>query len=197
MDVDARTRRQFLDELPKVYNRVLARALYFAADGRVAAALGGDRRQSAMDLVQEAVVRTLNGRRRWNPERVPDLERFLGETVRSIAHSYRKQGVRRGPSHDDDIKPEQRGRLGLGATPGRKPDEILTSKEACEQLESDLLLAAGDDDELLSLIQELFDGAAKPREVAEALGWGLEKTYAVFRKLRRRLTSMRSRGVAR
>ena len=180
--MDAKTRRRFVEELPKVYRQVLAQAVFIAR--KTGCDVVGE---AAEDLVQEAVLRTLSGDRNWDPERVPDLRWFLVQVIRSIASSYRKRGARRGSEFTEDIEPIPRGHLGLGANPSPKPDEESQWRQAVEELETELFEAAGDDEDLLKIVEEFFDGAEKPNDIAESLGWPPEKVYTTCRKLRRRL----------
>ena len=48
-------------------------------DGRLAAS-----RMSANDVVHEAIVKTMSGKRSWNPEKCPDLYDHLAGCVKSI-----------------------------------------------------------------------------------------------------------------
>lgn len=177
-ELDAETRERLLGDLPKVYARVLARGVVFAKDPRVRAVVGGDTRTAAEELVQEAVVRTLRGERNWDPSRVPDLEHFLVQAVRSIADSCKKPGGRRADYSE------------LAANPGNVasgPEDMVASKEEIEQLEASLFEAAGDDDELLVVVEGLLDGAEAPRDIAARRGWDMKKAEVVWRKLRRRM----------
>jgi DNA-directed RNA polymerase specialized sigma24 family protein len=182
------------DELPKVYKRVLARAIVFARNRHVQAFLGADSdpAQVAEDLVQEAVMRTMSGKRAWDPERV-DLEHFLVQAARSIADSYKHPGSLRAASYDDELGVPD---CPNPARPDRSPapDELLGRKQAIIKLETELIEAAGDDEELLGLVEVMLSGDHLPRELEVSLGWEKKKVNVVLKKLRRRMARLRGQG---
>jgi DNA-directed RNA polymerase specialized sigma24 family protein len=192
--VDALRLQRLRDELPRVYKRVLARAVVFARNRRVQAFLGADSNAArvAEDLVQEAVMRTMSGERTWDPERV-DLEHFLVQAVRSIADSYKHRGSLRAASYDDELGvpdcPDP-----APPTQSPVPDGLLGRKQAISKLENELIEAASDDDELLQLVEAMLSGEYLPRELEAALGWDNKKVNVVLKKLRRRMARLRGQG---
>ena len=182
-ELDAEVRRRFDDELPGVHKKVLARSVVFAKDSRVLAVFGGDPHTVAKDLVQKAIERMLDGRRNWDPNKV-DLERYLVQTVRSVADSYKREGSRRGPTFDEEIGQN----IGADAPrPQLDPHQLLEAKEANEVLENELIAAAGNDVELLQLVDALLSGVYRPRELSTDLVWDINKVYVLTRKLKRRI----------
>lgn len=59
----------------------------------------------AEDLLHEAIVRTLEGTRKWKPQRV-DMAKHLKGCVRSIAHQYDEEGRRRSEKPPDEMPSE-------------------------------------------------------------------------------------------
>jgi DNA-directed RNA polymerase specialized sigma24 family protein len=187
---EAKTHQRLRDEVPRVYRRVLARAIAFAKDKRVLAHFGGHAGKAAEDLVQEAVVRTLRGKRKWNPDAV-DLEHFLVQAVRSIADSYKLRGSRRASEYDDALGGADDANAGLSTEPAPSPAQTAIRQESLAMLEDELIQAAGDDENLLQFVEALLSGVYLPRELQQHLSWDEEKVNVVFRKLRRRMRRRR------
>lgn len=192
-ELEPKTRQLLREQLPKVFKMVLARALMFAQDPRVHAYLGGDAGRVAEELVQEAVLRTLTGHRVWDPERV-DLERFLVQAVRSIADSYKDRGARKVADHDDEVAPSTLQNPGTGAKAAATPEDRLIREDAATRLENALIEEAGDDEDLLALVDALLEGVYLPRDLEQELDWSSEKVAVVFKKLRRRMRKRPTSG---
>lgn len=133
---------------------------------------------SADDLLQEALVRTFEGRRNW--KRGITLVKHLIQTMRSIS------------SHlPDELKGERPIAIDAQATQGQTvgatlvldrsgPEDVLGASETLSAIAERF---AADDDVGL-LIEALADGMKGP-EVREAFGWSEREYETVMRRLRR------------
>ncbi len=191
-ELDEQTRQRFFKRLESHYARVLV-------EGRwVAFTFGGgkddekqlDRR--ARDLINEAVMQVLRGRRTWNPD--VDFVVFVKLTMKSIASNEWKKARRNESMHD-----EAEGDDGNRA-PKRQfaeeddPLQLALDEQAAEARVYELLEAAEGDDVLTRVVDAyLQDGCEQPRHVATRLGMSVKDVYQAQRKLERRVTSMRKK----
>ena len=138
--------------------------------------------QEAKDLAFGAITDVYTGKRSWDPERHPDLTKFLMDVVKSKSGSL----VRR-KEHTARVFPKE--------VDGEEGEPIETRiQEAGPDAEEQIILreqvqavwdcAKGDDDlELVFL--ELYEGK-KSAEIAKDLGLSVEVVYRLVEKLRRR-----------
>ena len=195
--MDRRTRNLFQAELQRieVYKKVLARAHYIVAQTKVDKILQLSPTGAAEELLQEAVLRTMKGERRWDPQTVPDLDIFLAGVMRSIASALFKKDATQRRHLAENTEQICDGSHSMS----RASSNILEEKqkeERSKELEDALLSAAGDDDVLLLIVEALFDGLEKPRDIAADKGLRREQVYSGLRKLRKRLVSSRQKGSA-
>ena len=180
--MDTKVRARFMAELPRVHAQVLARVL-------IRVRRTGFRRRSmipkeaAVDLVQEAVVRALDGRRNWNPEQVPDLDVFLFETVRSIMSAEFRSGAKnKSLDEEDSFEFDKEQALTEKIT---LEDEHLHREHVRRRVDI-ILRATQNEERLLALVEAIMEGCNKPAKVAEQLGIPVEEVYKATRKLARR-----------
>lgn len=145
----------------------------------------------AQRLVHEAITRTLEGKRTWDPERVPDLHYFLKEAVRSILSAELES------PRSDDLPLEKV--PGLENDPavlelgGTSVEEQMIEHEANAGFIDEVLAAAADDPILEKVVNAIIDGGYKSAEIAEATGLDVKVVYQATRKLRRRMESARKK----
>jgi hypothetical protein len=129
--------------------------------------IGGTPFSSGMDLIHEAVYRTLDARRNW-PKDV-DLGVFLANTARSIANTMRQ---RADASHIplDDLHEQDDGSRKLRYQPTRSTEELALAVEKSRMTEAAIQFAkctlAGDDDGIHVLDGMVAD--LSPKEMKEA-----------------------------
>ena len=134
----------------------------------------------ARDVVQEAIRLVFEGDRQWDPEREPDLQRYLAHSVvRSLvsnlatgsAHAQRDAGdfPNEVPNANEIL-----------------PDTALASDECVEALREIGAACVADDDDLETVMMGLEDGMARD-EIASLLSIEVKEVYTLTRKLRRRL----------
>ncbi len=195
--MDGKTRAHFLKVLPTVYPAVLARAAMLVRRRGWFVKRYGSEKEAAEELAQDAVLRTMTGKRTWNPARVPDLDYFLSGVMRSILSAARKsptfltEPLSTVPvAHDcDESSPadEVLGTLDDRAHGVKNPEEHLLDAESYSMVVDRALDAAGEDAAAAKVVDAVAGGCEKPTEIAEATGLTVEQVYAAIRKIRDRV----------
>jgi len=142
------------------------------------------------DVAAEAILKLLNGDRRYNPSDGPDIMVFLRNTVRSMVSHIADEPAttRRRPfpqvrsdDADDpkDVEPE-------GDEP--EPFENAVKNEAVRRLKA---AAAQEKDDLVERIVEcVAEGIAKPAEIAVLLDVDIKVINNAQKRLRRKATQV-------
>lgn len=151
--------------------------------------------------------RPVPGVRRWNPQKDPDLKKYLMNVIRSVLNHL--------ATGDENTKfkavPEEgtagRGRWESGScerTPdtqwlarqGRNPEEILLEEEATalnDRALEMLVKEAGDDPALTKVIRAMLDGHGSPAEIAVAANMTAREVYSAMKRLDRKAAAVRRR----
>lgn len=139
------------------------------------------------ELFYSAVFAVLDGRRKWDPERV-DLGGFLRGIVRSLASSAVKSQIRH---------PESRRSAFEGAIVESVRDPIMVPPPTAEEIAYDVerseeLVAAArecclGDRDLRLFLAAVLDGCTKRVDIAVELRWTPDRVTAARIKLQRRL----------
>jgi len=151
--------------------------------------------KSPEDLVQEALVATITGRRRWNRQKNPELLEHLKSCIWGIANNLAKswdnknislvlQDENRQNDPLDSVPAEK-------ATPGRQPtqqDETLLLENCPAPIASGVFnkildLVSGDA-QLEKVVEHLMDGE-KPEAITVKMGLSRKDVYRLMQKLRR------------
>lgn len=195
--MDGKTRALFVNVLPTVYPAVLARAVMLVRRRRWFAKRYGSEREAAEELAQDAVVRTMTGKRTWNPAKVPDLDYFLSGVMRSILSAARKsptfltEPLSTVPvAHDCDegvSADEALGTLDDRARGMKGPEEELLDAESYSLVVDRALDAAGDDASAAKVVDAVVDGCEKVAEIADTTGLTADQVYSATRKIRDRV----------
>jgi hypothetical protein len=136
-----------------------------------------------MEIVNEAIQRCLDGRRRWNEENPPELGAFLCGVIRGLPSDMKKMsrrdkvdldGVAVDAARDTRISDD-------GEVDG--PDDAWTP--ICEAVAA----CAEGDPALESFYLAVLDSNTKREEIAATLGWSPADVTAARVKLQRRLLS--------
>jgi DNA-directed RNA polymerase specialized sigma24 family protein len=156
--------------------------------------------QTTADIVQEVIVKTINGDRRWDPDKGP-LMPWLKDQVRSlIDHLHQSEAhyyERAMPESDsgEELSDQIEYRASKAESPfvaqSLNPEEIMLRKEEIEQRERVLFEAVNGDQELMELL-EAFVNAYEPksRYLADEMGIPVEDVYNQVRRLRRRASKL-------
>ena len=137
--------------------------------------------QEAQDLVQEAIAQVFRGQRRWNPEKRPDLAKFLMDTIKSLSNhlAHSKDNTTREKQSDGD---GQERRDEADSATYHDPGEHIDLERAKESFRR--AVAGAEEEEII--LEYLMDGV-KPGEIAKDLGVPPQKAYAVIRETRRKM----------
>jgi DNA-directed RNA polymerase specialized sigma24 family protein len=135
----------------------------------------GDTGIEAESIVSQATLACLEGARTWPPEL--DFHRFFRRVLRSLlAHAleHRRADRRRreGSPEPDEV-----------AAPSDRAGEIRDARRKVEAV----MGAASGDPGIEEMLGALADGAEKPSDVEEMLGWSPAQTKAVRMRLGRKL----------
>jgi DNA-directed RNA polymerase specialized sigma24 family protein len=139
------------------------------------------------DIAQEAILKTLSGERKWDPERYPDILIFLKLVVDSfISHLVNSQNhkmIQRFPENENGESLESMFSTDNSPTP---EDEII----AYEMLDK-IYEAIDGDTELQSIMDAIMAGYTKSRDIAEVTGFDVNHVYQLRRKLDRRFSKLK------
>ena len=121
------------------------------------------------ELVNEAILRCLDGRRKWDDAKSLELVPFLCGVIRSVAWEYKKDAARcdviddemSAPTNDAEINDPRVGII-----------EELTKEDS--DIEEVYLVIA-------------VDGITRRDEIAHRLGWNPDKVSVVRKKIQRRV----------
>ena len=157
------------------------------------------------DIALAAIEKVCSGTREWDPEKYPNLLTHLKWIVKSdMEHLFSSQehqlNVRVSQDKDDQDNNDCVDRtitestLSMKASLGtRTAEEELIAKEneeSEEELKAKLYEAVKGNEELELLLVFFEDGIDKPREIATAMGWEVEKVYDLKRKLFRKASKL-------
>lgn len=154
------------------------------------------REYEAGDLLQMAVLATLQGTRKWPKNRVA-LVKFLAEAMRSIASNESRKlhegmqahTVLEGEDVSADVDAREANALGSAVSAPPDPEQALLQKEhEAERLTKIALLRAqlADDQEITRIFELQLEGLSK-REIRERLGMDNTRFWTADRRLMRRI----------
>ena|SRR5215213_6748397 len=165
------------------------------------------------DIVQQAIIETIEGKRRWPPKNSetgePDpnvnLFLFLCNVIKTdVSHLLEKERRKsRTEVHELDLDLE---RL---LEESDAPDKDLHKRRAAflsnensesvalyHELSEKIHKAVANDEELTNVVDLLiYMPDSKPREIAEHLGLSIQQIYPILKRLRRRLTTMQEEAI--
>lgn len=140
-------------------------------------------RISVMDVVNTAIERSCDGRRKWNETNPPELVAFLCGVIRSLVSDERKMFKRERTLADVEAIDAA---VDSAALPGSADDDEAENdgrSAICFAVES-----CTKGDEMLELFHlAVLDGKTKREDIAAALGWSVDQVSAARTKLQRRL----------
>lgn len=156
--------------------------------------------ETIKSLVSKAVEKVLSGERKWNPDKNPDLLKYLKSVLDSLishlATSIDNQLLQRFQVTNDGQ--DKQDLLTRADTPyatelGKTPEELMLEKEKAERdnkILSELIDVISDDEEL-SILWNCFEkGIVKADEIAKETGFDVSHVYQLRRKLDRRAATL-------
>jgi len=160
--------------------------------------------QTIADVVQEAIIKTIEGKRSWDPQKGP-LVPWLRDQVKSeIDHLYHSAASRHEvliPESEDgeeltdwiEHRSSQGGDVSVVVS-SQNPEEIVLKKEDIEKREDALFQATSGDPELEEILEIIAGGCApRPRYLAAELGVPVTDVNNRLKRLRRRAWQLLTR----
>lgn len=156
--------------------------------------------QQIEDIAYEAIARVLSGslddgklrgrlkgKRAWNPVEHPDLFGFLCDVVDSLiyhlVHSWENRELVPLPEDTNQLQ-------NLPALTEDCIESEMVAQEAADELIE--LVSAEKDQELMTVLEQVWDGKTKASEIATATGIPVARIYRINEKLKRLGERLRS-----
>lgn len=151
--------------------------------------------KTADDIVQEVILKTIDGTRNWDPDKGP-LEPWLRDQVKSIVDALSKSAAHRHTeylSNDDKqsgdyLSSEKSVASDLFGSVLSPEDEIIRrdDEKAADESINALLEKVDKEPELVEIITTILEcDSDKPREIAMALSVSVTEIYNRIKRLRR------------
>ncbi len=145
---------------------------------------------SAADLVQQAVALTIEGRRPWDENKVPDITVHLKWVIKSLVSNLATSA--------DNIQLAAE-MPGAGEEDGAAEPQTFAVLPELTEPESgkvrERLFEAVKDDSALVRVLSLIEEEKKPEEIAGLMELSRKDVYQLTRKLRRRLAAAYAAGL--
>lgn len=150
--------------------------------------------ETVEDIVQEVILKTIEGKRNWDPDKGP-LVPWLRDQVKSevdhLCNSWAHQHEEPVPQSEDgedltDVVDDSAcGEQTAGPRPSRNPEEIVLTREEIERRADALFRAADGDAELEEVLEAVANCDPKPRYLAVEIGVPVDDIYNRMKRLRR------------
>ena len=151
--------------------------------------------QTIADVVQDVIVKTIEGKRRWDPSK-GQLVPWLKDQMKSeIDHlCYSAAHIHEVPTPEEEDEEELTDRIEYSASQrgdlaivhAQNPEEIMLKKEEIEERENAIFQAADGDPELEEILETVRGFEPKPRDLAADLGVPVQDIYNRLKRLRGR-----------
>jgi hypothetical protein len=137
------------------------------------------------DIASGAIVKVWNGKRKWDPDKYPDLlthlkwvvDSEIGHLYSSTEHQKRIDTVKETGDTDSYLNE-------IDPKPSPETELICRENEALEkELKEKLVESVKGDEDLEILLMCFEDGIDKPQDIAVATDWDITKVYNIKRKL--------------
>ena len=157
--------------------------------------------KSIDDIVQEVIVKTLQGDRKWDPERgalVPwlkdQVKSIMDALARSAAHRYERESLESMNEEGVGDKAEYQASKSDVHTPLQSPDpkEAVLQQEDVEHQVDALYQAMDGDQELEEILSAILDGCErKPKLLAAELGVPVKDINNRLKRILRRAAKVK------
>lgn len=134
---------------------------------------------SCEDVVNESIMRVLNGDRKWDSDKYPDILIFMMSVIKSVCSHILESKI----AEDERYK-----KIKEKSNDADNNDEEFY-KQALEEIKELL----SDDDELLLMYYSMVEGNHKDKELAEDLGVEITEIRNMKKRMRRRISSLGER----
>lgn len=160
---------------------------------------GAPKEQIAHDIVSQAILKIINGYRKWEPDRGPLLEYLFSVIKSDISHLYESEDyvltsrLPVSPQENSDgefVEQEElltraheldKHAADIAPDPPPLAYEVLIEYEICGHL----LNVIKGDDELENIVLCMLEGFSKPRDIAEQLNVDIKIIYNAKKRLER------------
>jgi len=161
--------------------------------------------ETVESVVSKALEKVLSGDRRWDPQKDPDIKKYLMDVIDSLmshlaASSDNKlltvvpaEGSENAEAWQSGSKKADPEAAWL-ARQSMTPEKELEAKEAAELEEHAiqmLLKEAKNDAALTAVIRAMLDGANQCGEIAEVIGIDVTEVYKAMKRLDRKAAAVR------
>ena len=155
------------------------------------------RGESVDSIVSLAFEKVLTGERQWDPNKEPELKKYLMGVIDSLlSHLSRHKDNTILTAMPETAEPGDHQESGWQAQPPADPETALVLREQ-RQYEAQavqLLLDTSQDDPLVAdIIRTMQAGHAKAGEIAQVLGIPVTEVYNAMKRLDRKIVRTRER----
>ncbi len=144
----------------------------------------------AEDVVHKAIEMTLEGKRKWNPSRVPDLGYFLQRVIDSLISGHGTLGGGQLRSRIDYVDPAD---LVLDEAPAAPEIDPADEEERARMFDA-VLKETGDDRQFHDYVEAIWSEVSKPAEIADLLVVNVSVIYEYKRKLRKIVSRIQAKA---
>lgn len=150
---------------------------------------------TAEDIVQEVIVRTISGDRRWDPEKgelLPWLKwqvrSIVDALARSAAHRHEELAPDAATLPGDDPLGTLATNYGAFNSVAASPEALFLDQESVDRRVGHLFAAVSGEPDLEAVLNAVLDGAGtRPREIAAFLEVPVSDIYNRLKRIRRRV----------
>lgn len=134
------------------------------------------------DLIQEAIYKVITGERRWDPQKEPDLVKYLKMTIRSLVRNllvsadHKKVGKLAGVDENGNFY-EDFADIDQNFEDSIEQDDIWAR----------IIEITKSDDEVQLVLMYMVDGITTRKELAEALGLPATEIDNIMKRLKRKI----------
>ena len=144
-----------------------------------------NRCMTAEDIVHEIICRTIEGKRKWDRKRVPNLNTYMWGQISSLVDSETRKAVRFTYPEPDENAGKKAAPVILEEIPDYSVPDIGEDTDAAA-LEKKCLKLLEDDPAALKVFNEMMKGS-KNREIVEDLGLSYKDVVNAKRRLQEKL----------
>jgi hypothetical protein len=157
-------------------------------------------------IVSLAFEKLYSGEREWEPQKDPDLKKYLMDVIDSLLYHLSTSKDNTLLSGTSDVtgqkeidweagSKERRPEREWLVASGRTPEELLIDAETAQREErvlDELAKACSEDDQLTRILRAIRGGCDQPGEIAKATGIPIKDVYSASKRLDRKAAAIRN-----
>jgi len=161
--------------------------------------------ETIASIVSLAFEKLYSGDRKWEPQKDPDLKKYLMGVIDSLLYhlstskdntllSATSDVTRQTGSDWEAGSKERRPEREWLVVSARTPEELLIAAETAQREErvlDELAKACSEDDQLTRILGVVREGCDQPGAIAKATGIRIKDIYSAFKRLDRKATAIR------